>query len=174
MTSKKVCRCGKPSVPGLIKGVALCQYHYDEKMFGKEWADKVKTDDIKVEQEFSQAAEWMREKGMNPDQLLDAAAKNLSVYKEMDKAEVEQSSASLEDEPERTKLSELVFYPRNFPVTMTLEEAKTELSSAVYTATALIEQLEGAKLINGNGHHHRQEIARFATELLVKMWSKTK
>ena len=42
MPSKKICKCGKPSVPGLISKVALCQYHFDERMYGKEWADRCK------------------------------------------------------------------------------------------------------------------------------------
>jgi hypothetical protein len=36
----KVCRCGVPSLPGLISGVALCQYHYNERQWGKAWADR--------------------------------------------------------------------------------------------------------------------------------------
>ena len=30
----KMCPCGKRSVPGLIKGIALCQKHYAALMFG--------------------------------------------------------------------------------------------------------------------------------------------
>lgn len=30
----KMCPCGQRSVPGLVKGVALCQKHYDALMFG--------------------------------------------------------------------------------------------------------------------------------------------
>ena len=30
----KMCPCGKRSVPGLVKGIALCQKHYDALMFG--------------------------------------------------------------------------------------------------------------------------------------------
>ena len=42
MKNKKKCqKCENPSVPGLVSGVGLCQYHYNEKMWGKEWADKV-------------------------------------------------------------------------------------------------------------------------------------
>jgi hypothetical protein len=37
---KKICQCGLPSLPGLMPGVALCQYHYTVKVYGKEWADK--------------------------------------------------------------------------------------------------------------------------------------
>lgn len=32
--SKKVCPCGVKSVPGLIRGIALCQKHYNALMFG--------------------------------------------------------------------------------------------------------------------------------------------
>lgn len=38
--SKKVCYCGASSLPGLVKGVALCAYHYAERMWGKAWADE--------------------------------------------------------------------------------------------------------------------------------------
>lgn len=34
MTSKKKCPCGKPSVPGLISSISLCQRHYNGLMFG--------------------------------------------------------------------------------------------------------------------------------------------
>lgn len=37
---RKVCRCGKPSIPGLKQGIALCQYHFNARMWGKAWADK--------------------------------------------------------------------------------------------------------------------------------------
>jgi hypothetical protein len=39
MTKKKICHCGKKSIPGLVRGVALCQYHYNVRMYGKKWAD---------------------------------------------------------------------------------------------------------------------------------------
>ena len=30
----KMCPCGQSSIPGLVKGVALCQKHYSDLMFG--------------------------------------------------------------------------------------------------------------------------------------------
>ena len=30
----KMCPCGQRSIPGLVKGVALCQKHYSDLMFG--------------------------------------------------------------------------------------------------------------------------------------------
>lgn len=39
MMPKKFCHCGKPSLPGLISGAALCRYHFNVKMYGREWAD---------------------------------------------------------------------------------------------------------------------------------------
>ena len=30
----KLCPCGQRSVPGLVKGIALCQKHYNALMFG--------------------------------------------------------------------------------------------------------------------------------------------
>lgn len=59
---------------------------------------------------------------------------------------------------------------------MTLEYATTEISKRVYKATGLIERLEfckasdGGKRIRGNGHHLRQEIAKFAEKLLKENW----
>lgn len=39
---KKVCQhCDKKSIPGLVKGVGLCQYHYNKQMFGETWANYV-------------------------------------------------------------------------------------------------------------------------------------
>jgi hypothetical protein len=60
--------------------------------------------------------------------------------------------------------------PRNSPVEMSLRDAEVELSNLVYEATALIERLEGAGLVWGNGHHHRQRVAEFATNLLKESW----
>jgi len=62
--------------------------------------------------------------------------------------------------------------PRHDPVVLTLEEAESELGNDVYAATELIERLEGAGLIDGNGHHIRQQISRFATELMKQRWRK--
>lgn len=60
--------------------------------------------------------------------------------------------------------------PRDSPVVMTLQEAVAEIGNAVYAATDLYERLEGAGLINGNGHHMRQKVADFAQELLRQRW----
>ena len=30
----KMCPCGQRSIPGLVKGIALCQKHYNALMFG--------------------------------------------------------------------------------------------------------------------------------------------
>jgi hypothetical protein len=40
--SSKRCRCGERSLTGLVSDVSLCQYHYNVRQFGKEWADKCK------------------------------------------------------------------------------------------------------------------------------------
>lgn len=60
--------------------------------------------------------------------------------------------------------------PRLRPAQMTLDDAKSDLSKAVYAATDIIERLEGAGLIAGNGHHLRQELARHAVDVLEKRW----
>ena len=53
---------------------------------------------------------------------------------------------------------------------MTLQDAEAELSKRVYAATRLIEELEFAGHVRGNGHHIRQEIAAFAVKLLREQW----
>ena len=59
---------------------------------------------------------------------------------------------------------------------MQLDEAKVELSNRIYEAARLIEMLEycraedGGKRIRGNGHHMRQQIAEYATDLLSERW----
>lgn len=53
---------------------------------------------------------------------------------------------------------------------MTLDEAKTELSNAVYAAALLIERLENAGKVNGNGHHAAQHIAKLACDELESRW----
>ena len=45
MTKRKICKCGKPSVPGLFRGFALCQYHYNVRQFGRAWADQVQLEE---------------------------------------------------------------------------------------------------------------------------------
>ena len=60
--------------------------------------------------------------------------------------------------------------PRTRPVQMTLEDAQHEIQRRVYEATAIIEQLEGAGLLSGNGHHARQKIAEVASEEIKKRW----
>ena len=53
---------------------------------------------------------------------------------------------------------------------MSLEDAKTALSNAVYEASCLLERLEYAGKVNGNGHHARQAVAKFATDELESRW----
>jgi hypothetical protein len=48
---KKYCKCGERSLPGLFGHVALCQYHFNVRMYGKEWADKCKETDQAIQPE---------------------------------------------------------------------------------------------------------------------------
>ena len=60
---------------------------------------------------------------------------------------------------------------------MPLHEAQSSLGNEIYEAAALVERLEcvkakdGGKRIQGNGHHIRQAIAGFASELLEQRWN---
>lgn len=37
---KRCSRCAEPSLPGLR--VRLCQYHYNESIWGRDWADRMR------------------------------------------------------------------------------------------------------------------------------------
>jgi hypothetical protein len=53
----------------------------------------------------------------------------------------------------------------------TLDEAKRQISNAVYAATSLVERLEHAGLLHGNGHHIRQELAAHAATVVAERWT---
>lgn len=53
---------------------------------------------------------------------------------------------------------------------MSIEDACCHLANAIYKASALIEQLERAGKVSGNGHHARQTLAKQATEELRCRW----
>lgn len=53
---------------------------------------------------------------------------------------------------------------------MTKEDAKRLLSISVYQATSLIDKLEGAGKIRGNGHHARQKLSAYAEEEVEGRW----
>ena len=43
--SRQVCtECGEPSISGLVRGKGKCQYHWNAGVWGKEWADKCRTE----------------------------------------------------------------------------------------------------------------------------------
>lgn len=54
--------------------------------------------------------------------------------------------------------------------TMTLADAESNLLNAVYAACQLLEQLEYAGHLQGNGHHARQKIAVMAADELRRRW----
>ncbi len=39
--TQRCTKCDKPSIPGLINGCGKCQYHWNEGVWGKEWADRL-------------------------------------------------------------------------------------------------------------------------------------
>lgn len=61
--------------------------------------------------------------------------------------------------------------PRTRPIQLSLDEARGQISTAIYEATALFEQLEASGRVRGNGHHMRQAVAEFATKLLRERWA---
>ena len=55
---------------------------------------------------------------------------------------------------------------------MNLDTARDEVCGAIYEASGLFEILEGKGKIYGNGHHIRQELSRFAMQLMEDYWKK--
>jgi hypothetical protein len=53
---------------------------------------------------------------------------------------------------------------------LSLEEAENLLSKEVYESSALLERLEGAGKVGGNGHHMRQIVVGKAVLLLRSRW----
>ena len=60
--------------------------------------------------------------------------------------------------------------PNPNPADMTLSDAQNELGNRVYEAAMLLERLEDAGRINGNGHHVARKIAVYAVDLLTERW----
>lgn len=60
--------------------------------------------------------------------------------------------------------------PRADARALTLEAAAARLQNEVYAATSLLETLEHAGKIRGNGHHARQEAAEAVSALLTQRW----
>jgi len=54
---------------------------------------------------------------------------------------------------------------------MDLATASAKLSNRVYEAALLLETLEYARRIDGNGHHLAQRVAEFAETLLKEHWN---
>lgn len=42
-------KCGKPSIPGLIRGAGKCQFHWNEGVWGTAWALKCEEDRTSAE-----------------------------------------------------------------------------------------------------------------------------
>lgn len=40
MSNNQCTICGKPGIPGLIRGAGKCQYHWNVGAYGQEWADE--------------------------------------------------------------------------------------------------------------------------------------
>lgn len=46
----------------------------------------------------------------------------------------------------------------------------SQISNSVYQATDMIEAMEQMGLLDGNGHHMRQQVAEFAEQLVRDRW----
>ncbi len=53
---------------------------------------------------------------------------------------------------------------------MSLKDAQLQIERKVYEATRLLEELERAGKIRGNGHHMRQRLAGYAKTLVKDRW----
>lgn len=53
---------------------------------------------------------------------------------------------------------------------MDRESLESELSSRVYKAALLLEQMEDAGFISGNGHHKAQRVADYAVLQMDQAW----
>ena len=53
---------------------------------------------------------------------------------------------------------------------MNFDEIEAELLNNVYESTAILEQLENAGMLKGNGHHLRQKVSGFAQDILKERW----
>lgn len=60
--------------------------------------------------------------------------------------------------------------PRCYVRTLTLRDAQSELSNKLYEASRLLEELEHAGRVLGNGHHMRQHVCAFGEQLLAERW----
>jgi len=59
------------------------------------------------------------------------------------------------------------------PSELTLEQAEAMLMNSVYAAGSILESLEYAGKIIGNGHHARQKVAAMAVEELRRRWKES-
>ena len=61
--------------------------------------------------------------------------------------------------------------PGCFARGLDLKEAQSELSNRIYEAARLLEELEYAGKVIGNGHHMRQQLCQVAERLLADRWA---
>jgi hypothetical protein len=54
---------------------------------------------------------------------------------------------------------------------LSCEDAEAAITTAVYEATRLIETLEHAGRLSGNGHHARQKLAELSRQELASRWA---
>lgn len=64
----------------------------------------------------------------------------------------------------------MIHYTTEEAKEMSKETARAEISNAVYEACSLFERLEGCGKVIGNGHHIRQQISKFATDVFDKRY----
>ena len=55
-----------------------------------------------------------------------------------------------------------------------LEDAKARISNEVYRVCLYYEKLEHDGLVRGNGHHHAQDVAKYASDKMEEYWRRNK
>ena len=74
------------------------------------------------------------------------------------------------DEIQSLITTELEHTPGKSYRNMTRESAEHLVEHVVYTATRIIENLEMAGKLHGNGHHMRQKLASIAKKMVHNRW----
>lgn len=56
-------KCGKPGIPGLVKGQGKCQYHWNVGAYGQAWANKVRAESVPTQEQLKALLDFAAENG---------------------------------------------------------------------------------------------------------------